>query len=56
MPGYELMGREEKKEINDIFKNGGVLYRQGFEKLRGNCYKVRSFEKNNGWPNARLLV
>ena len=34
MPGYELIGRQEKEEVEKIFKNGGVLFRLGFEKLR----------------------
>lgn len=45
MPGYELMGIEEKKEVNKIFKEGGVLFRHGFDHLR-KSYKVLEFEKN----------
>ncbi len=45
MPGFELIGNEERKEINQIFDNGGILFRHGFESLRNNCFKVRSFEK-----------
>ena len=45
MPGYELMGKEELAEIQDVFSRGAVLFRQGFEGLRKNCYKVRDFEK-----------
>ena len=45
MPGFELIGREEKREINEIFNNGGILFRHGFDSLRNNCFKVRSFEK-----------
>ena len=45
MPGYELINKEENKEINTIFKKGnGVLFRQGFENVRNNIYKVKSFE------------
>lgn len=46
MPGYEMMGQEELAEIQDIFSNGGVLFRHGFEGIRGNCYKVRQFEED----------
>jgi len=45
MPGYEVFGDEELAEVQDVFSNGGVLFRQGFEGLRNNCYKVRDFEK-----------
>ena len=45
MPGFELIGKEEKREINEIFDNGGILFRHGFDSLRNDCFKVRSFEK-----------
>ena len=45
MPGYEIIGKEESKEIKDIFDNGGVLFRHGFENLRNGTYKVSQFEK-----------
>ena len=45
MPGYELIGKEEKKSVNQIFDNGGVLFRLGFEKLRKNKFKVIEFER-----------
>ena len=44
MPGFEVIGAEEQAEINDVFARGGVLFRQGFDALRNNCYKVRDFE------------
>ncbi len=44
MPGYELIGKEERREVNKIFLEGGILFRQGFEKLR-KSYKVLEFEK-----------
>ena len=46
MPGFELIGKEEKKEIDSIFKNGGVLFRHGFDNIRNNTYKVAKFEKS----------
>ena len=45
MPGYEIIGKEEFKEIKDIFDNGGVLFRHGFDHLRNGTYKVNQFEK-----------
>ena len=46
MAGYEVIGIEEKKAVNDIFDlGGGVLFRHGFEAIRGQSYQVRDFEK-----------
>ena len=45
MPGYELIGEEELNESIDVFKNGGILFRQGFDNLRNNTYKVDEFER-----------
>jgi 8-amino-3,8-dideoxy-alpha-D-manno-octulosonate transaminase len=45
MPGYELIGAEEQAEVDDIFKNGGVLFRHSFDAIRQNRWKVRDFEQ-----------
>ena len=45
MPGFELIGKEEQAEVNDVFKSGGVLFRHGFEDKRNNCFKVNKFEE-----------
>lgn len=44
MPGFEVIGKEEKKEVLKIFKNGGVLFRHSFDNLRNNKYFVNEFE------------
>ncbi len=44
MPGFEVIGAEEQAEVNDVFARGGVLFRHGFDAMRGDCYKVREFE------------
>ncbi len=44
MPGFELIDKTELKAVNSIFKNGGVLFAHGFEKIRKN-FHVREFEK-----------
>jgi 8-amino-3,8-dideoxy-alpha-D-manno-octulosonate transaminase len=44
MPGYELVGIEEQNEVNQVFANGGILCRRGFDNLRNSCYKVDEFE------------
>ena len=41
---YEAIGKEESNEVAEVFKNGGVLFRHGFDSIRGDTYKVRSFE------------
>jgi len=45
VPGFEVIGKEEQAEIDDIFRRGGVLFRHGFDALRNDCYKVRDFER-----------
>ena len=45
MPGYELIGNEELKEISQIFKKSKTLAKMGFEQSRKNIYKVKDFEK-----------
>ena len=44
MPGFELIGKEEKKALNDIFDEGGIFFAHGFDKLRKK-FHVREFEK-----------
>lgn len=39
-----MIGAEEQEEINAVFASGGILFRHGFDALRGGCYKVREFE------------
>ena len=43
MPGFELIGREEKEAVNEVFDEGGVLFAHGFDSLRKK-YHVREFE------------
>ena len=45
MPGYELINNKELSLIKEVFKNGSILYRYGFEKLRNNKFYVKDFEK-----------
>jgi 8-amino-3,8-dideoxy-alpha-D-manno-octulosonate transaminase len=47
MPGYELIGKEEKRNLIEIFeKSNGVFFAHGFDKLRNNKFRVRQFEKS----------
>ena len=45
MPGFEIFGEEEKKEIMDVLDTG-VLFRYEFHEQRKGVYKVRQFEEN----------
>ncbi|HHO48676.1 MAG TPA: DegT/DnrJ/EryC1/StrS family aminotransferase [Desulfobacteraceae bacterium] len=44
MPGFEVFGEEEKREVLDVFATG-VLFRYEFGAQRGDVWKVRSFEE-----------
>ena len=44
MPGFELIGEEERKAVNQLFDDGGVLFAHGFDSLRNGRYHVREFE------------
>src|SRR5436190_18337201 len=43
MPGSELFGIEEKKEINEVLETG-ILFRYNHEAQRNNIWKARDFE------------
>ncbi|MBS1488378.1 MAG: aminotransferase class V-fold PLP-dependent enzyme [Bacteroidetes bacterium] len=43
MPGTELFGAEEKKEINDVLETG-ILFRYNHDAQRNNIWKARDFE------------
>ncbi|MDH5299079.1 MAG: DegT/DnrJ/EryC1/StrS family aminotransferase, partial [Desulfobulbaceae bacterium] len=44
MPGFEVFGEEEKKEIMEVLDTG-VLFRYEFGEQRRGVYKVRTFEE-----------
>ncbi len=44
MPGFEVIGREERDAVNDVFDKGGVLYRYGWDNQRQHIYRVDDFE------------
>ncbi|NOS90681.1 MAG: DegT/DnrJ/EryC1/StrS family aminotransferase [Cyclobacteriaceae bacterium] len=43
MPGTELFGIEERKEVNDVLETG-ILFRYNHDALRNNIWKAREFE------------
>ncbi len=45
MPGFEIIGNEEKAALNEIYEtSNGVLFPHGFVNLRNGRYRVREFE------------
>lgn len=46
MPGYELIGNQEFKEVSELFRKSKTLFRMGFENIRKNIFKVKKFENN----------
>ena len=44
MPGFELFGDAERKELNDVLENG-VLMRYGFDGMRNGHWKAKELEK-----------
>ncbi|WP_022664354.1 DegT/DnrJ/EryC1/StrS family aminotransferase [Desulfospira joergensenii] len=44
MPGFEIFGDEERKEVNEVLETG-VLFRYGFEGARKGRFKALEFEK-----------
>lgn len=46
MPGYELIGPEERQAILEWFDaSNGVMFAHGFDKRRNGVFKVREFEQ-----------
>ena len=43
MPGFEIFGDEERKEVQDVLETG-VLFRYGFDQARRGNWKAKTFE------------
>jgi 8-amino-3,8-dideoxy-alpha-D-manno-octulosonate transaminase len=43
MPGFELFGAEERKEVNDVLETG-ILMRYGFDGMRNGIWKAKELE------------
>ena len=43
MPGFEIFGEEERREVQDVL-DSGVLFRYGFDATRNGHWKARTFE------------
>jgi len=44
MPGYEIFGDAERKEVEEVLETG-VLFRYGFDQLRKGRWKTKTFEE-----------
>jgi 8-amino-3,8-dideoxy-alpha-D-manno-octulosonate transaminase len=44
MPGFEIFGDEERKEVGDVLETG-VLFRYGFDQARAGHWKAKTFEE-----------
>lgn len=44
MPGFEIFGEEERKEVNEVLESG-ILMRYGFDGMRNGHWKAKEFEK-----------
>jgi 8-amino-3,8-dideoxy-alpha-D-manno-octulosonate transaminase len=44
MPGFEIFGAEERKEVEDVLDTG-VLFRYGFDQARKGHWKAKTFER-----------
>ncbi|MEJ2157479.1 MAG: DegT/DnrJ/EryC1/StrS family aminotransferase [Desulfobacteraceae bacterium] len=44
MPGFEIFGDEERKEVNDVLESS-VLFRYGFDAARNGHWKAKTFEE-----------
>ncbi len=44
MPGFEVFGEAERKEVNDVLESG-VLMRYGFDAMRNGHWKARELEQ-----------
>ncbi len=44
MPGYELFGNEERKQVNEVLETG-ILMRYGFDAARKEIWKSKELEK-----------
>jgi 8-amino-3,8-dideoxy-alpha-D-manno-octulosonate transaminase len=45
MPGFEVIGEEERAAVNELFDDGGILFRHGFDAMRNGRYRVLEFER-----------
>ena len=44
MPGTELFGDEERKEVMDVLKTG-ILFRYNYDELRQSIWKARTIKE-----------
>ena len=55
MPGWELIGVEERQAILDWFEeSNGVMFAHGFDAVRNGVYKVRDAQVIGFWMTSFL--
>ena len=58
MPGFEIFGAEERRQVNEVLESG-ILMRYGFDGMRNNRWKAREFEtafaKRMGADHCQLV-
>src|SRR5690554_7010773 len=58
MPGFEIFGDEERKQVNEVLETG-ILMRYGFDGLRKDRWKAKEFEtsfsKRMGAEHCQLV-
>lgn len=58
MPGFEIFGEEERKQVNEVLETG-ILMRYGFDGLRKDRWKAKEFEtsfsKRMGAEHCQLV-
>jgi 8-amino-3,8-dideoxy-alpha-D-manno-octulosonate transaminase len=59
MPGFEIFGDEERKQVHDVLETG-VLFRYGFDGARNGHWKAKTFEeelaRRTGVAHAHLCA
>ena len=46
MPGWEIIGKQEKKALDSLFREGGVLFAHGFDNFRKKYHVRENLRKN----------
>lgn len=56
MPGYELIGKEEKKAIDRLFDEGAVLFRHGFDLRRKHFHVIELQTEFAKWMGMKCAL
>lgn len=56
MPGYEVIGKEEKEAVDRLFEEGGVLFRHGFDKRRKHFHVIELQTEFAKWMGMKCAL